>query len=154
QNVVNRLSVDKRARPGRVVGDHPTDGRAIGCRNVDGKLQAMRLQLQVEIVEHATRFNTSPSFGGIDLDNPVEVFGAIELNAGTDGLPGLRRAAAACRDWDAEAAAHCQGGDDVFFRLGNYDAQGHDLVNAGIGGIEGPAEAIEADLALDALDEG
>src|SRR5215212_9791599 len=44
-------------------------------------------------------------------------------------------------------------GRDVGGRPGQDDAEGHDLIDARVGGIQGPAQSIEADLAGDGLGE-
>ena len=46
------------------------------------------------------------------------------------------------------------GGDDVVRRPGQDDAERHDLVDAGIGGVQRAVEPVEADLAGDRADEG
>ena len=42
---------------------------------------------------------------------------------------------------------------DVFFGLRQDDAHRHDLVDAGVGGVQGPADAVEAHLAAEGVGE-
>ena len=55
EHVIDRLAVDDRAGAGGVVGDHAADRGPVRRRDVGGELQAERLQLPVQVVEHAAR---------------------------------------------------------------------------------------------------
>ena len=96
-DVIDRLAVEHRARAARVVGHHAADGGAARGRDIGGEAQAVRLELGVQLVEHDAGLDPRPALGDVHLEDPVEVLGGVEHEAGADRLPGLRRAAAARR---------------------------------------------------------
>src|SRR5205823_3078023 len=65
QNVIDRLAVNEGVRTRRVVGDHAAEGRPAGRRDVWGELQAVPLQLQVEIVQHTAGTDAHPALGRV-----------------------------------------------------------------------------------------
>src|SRR5262249_16416613 len=92
-----------------------------------------------------------PALGGVDLQHAIEILRAIEDHTWPDALPGLRRASATWRDRDTVAATGLHRGDNFLYRGRQDDPERHDLVNAGIGGVESAAEPVEARLAGAAL---
>ena len=136
-------------RAGGIVGDHAADGGAVGRRYVRGEVQSVRPYGGVEVVENAARLDADPALARIDLEDAAEVFREVEDDAGADGLSGLRGAAAARRDRHAELRTRLDRRRDVRLRLRHDDAERHDLINARVGGVQRPADAIEADFALE-----
>ena len=72
-----------------------------------------------------------------------------DLDAFADGLSGLRGASAAHREGAAVAVANFDGADDVLARFRNYDAERFDLIDAGVGRVEGARNFVETDFPLD-----
>src|SRR5262249_6100281 len=104
------------------------------------------LHLVVEVVEHAAGLDTSPALGGVDLQHLVEMTRAIQDDARTDTLPRLRSAAAARGERHTEPPADLDGGDDVRLATRMDHAQGYDLVDAGVGGVNGPAQTVKTNF--------
>ena len=88
---------------------------------------------------------------GIDVEDGVEVFAAIEDDAGADGLAGKAGAAAARRDRHVHFGRDLHGRDDVFGGFGQDDAERFDLVDAGVGAVEAARADVEADFAGEVL---
>ena len=101
------------------------------------------LQLRVQLVEHDARLDARPALGGVHLEDAVEVLRGVELEAGADRLPGLRRAAAARGDRDTVATGDLDRADHVVPRARDDDAERLDLIDAGVGGVEGAGDGIE-----------
>ena len=136
-HVVDGLAVADGSRTARVVRDHPADSGAARRRNVGRKAEAVRGQLRVQLVEDNARFNAHPAFVDVHLEQSVEVARRVDLQTGADRLPRLRRAAAARRNRDAMRAGAGDGGQHVVARPDDGDAERRDLVDAGVGGVEG-----------------
>src|SRR5262249_46499645 len=77
------------------------------------------------------------------------IFRGVDLEAGADGLAGLRRASATCGDGDATTRGNPNSLNEVLFSLRNDDAERFDLIDAGVGGVERPRDAVESYFALD-----
>ena len=147
-DVIDGLAVEHRPRAARVVGHHPANGGAAGRRHIRGEAEVEWPQLRVQLIQHHARLDPGPSLVGVDLENPVQVLRGIEHQAGANRLAGLRRAAAAWRDRDAVAGGHVDGLNDPFGRTGNDHAQRLNLVDAGVGRVEGPRHAVEPHLTV------
>src|SRR5438046_1444474 len=68
----------------------------------------------------------------------------MQDDAGADGLPCLGGTAAPGRQRNAETRTGADGGHDIDLRLGENDAERHNLINARIGRIKSAAQTIEA----------
>ena len=79
-----------------IIGDHAADGGAIGRGYIGCELKAGGAHAYIEVIEHTAWLHARPALVRIDLQNVVEVFGEVQYDAGTDGLAGLRCAAAPC----------------------------------------------------------
>ncbi len=108
----------------------------------------------VQIVQHAAGSNANPALARIEFQDFVEILGTIQDHTCADALAGLRSAAAARDQRHAEAVADCQRGADVVHALGQHNPKRHDLVDAGIGRIEGTIQTIEAHFAVDRAGQG
>ena len=94
-DVVHHVAIANRTRSARVIPGHAADGRAIGRRNIDRKIQSGRTQLRIELVEYDARLHPHPLLFGIDVENSVEVFAGIDDQGFADRLPALRGAGTA-----------------------------------------------------------
>jgi hypothetical protein len=150
QDVIDRLAVQHGAGAARVVGHHAADRGPIGRGDVWCEPEAVRAQRDVELVEHDARFDARPPFGGVDLEQAVEVLRRVDLQAGANRLSRLRCPAAAHRHRAAELTADPHGLDDVGARLHDDDADWFDLVDAGVSGVERAGHVVEAHFALEA----
>ena len=122
--MIDGLAVDDRVRAGGVVGDHAADRRPVRGGDVGGELQAVRLDLLVQVVEHAARLDASQRSVGVDLQDAVEILRAVEDHARPDRLAGLRRAAAAGRSGTPKRAHDADRGDDVGLVRGSTTPSG------------------------------
>ena len=149
EHVVDRLAVEHRARPGRVVRHHAADGGATRRRDVGRKAEPVLAKRRVQLVQHDTRLDPRPAPGRIHLEHPVEVLRRIDDDAAADGLAGLRRTAASHRQGASMLCADRHGPHDVVARLHDHDAERRDLVDARVGRIQRPRDPVEADFAFD-----
>ena len=103
----------------------------------------------VEVVEHDARLDARPSARRRSISRTrLRYLEESRMTPGADRLARLRRAAAARRQRHAEAGQHAAtAATTSSARPRQDDAERHDLVDAGVGGVEGPAEPVEADLA-------
>ena len=147
--VVDRLAVEHRACPTGVVADHAADGGPAGGGDVGGELQPVGEQMRVQLGEHDAWFDTCPALGDVHLEHAVEVLGRVQLEPGANSLPRLRGAAATRGDRDAVSAGDLDRADDVVAGSDDNDPGRLDLIDAGVGGVEGASEGVEADVALD-----
>ena len=132
---------------GGIVGHHPAERGAAGRGDVGRKPQVVRFELGVQLVEHDARLDACGAPLDVNLQQPVDVLGRVEHDAAANGLAGLRRSAAPQRQRTAKLVAQADGGDDVVAVAGDDDAQRLDLIDAGVGGVEGAGDAIEAHFA-------
>ena len=123
-HVLARIAVTQRARAAGIVADHAADGGARGGRDVDRKPQARRFQRAIEFVEHDARLDHAAARRGIERDDAVEMSRAIDDQRLVDGLPGLRRAAAARRDRHAFGAANRDRPFSFFYRARRHTPSG------------------------------
>ena len=148
--MIDGLAVEHAARAGGIVGHHAADGGAAGGGNIGREAQPQGRELRVQFIQHDARLDARPALLRVHFQDAVVVLRDIDLQAFADGLSGLRSAAAAHGDGAAEAAADFDDADDVLARLGNHHADGLDLIDAGVGGVERAGDGVEADFAGDA----
>ena len=83
----------------------------------------------------------------------VHVFAEVQHDGRAYGLAGERTAAAARKHGRLAATCDLDDGLDVFPVARDHDADGLDLIEAGVGAVEHTCEAVEVDFTLhDALD--
>ena len=148
-HVVAHGAVDDGARTAGIVARHAAQGGARRGRDVDGKPQAVGLEIGVQVIQHQARFDQGLAARRIELENLVQMLGQVDDQGLADRLAALRGAAAARQDRHAFAA---RDGDDRFHVLGilgHDDAQGFDLIDRGIRRIAPARKRIEQDLSLD-----
>ncbi len=131
--MIDRLAVAQRASARGVVADHASQSRPVAGRNVRPEHQAERLEMGVELVQDDTRFDTHGHRIAIDDPDPVEVLREIDNDCGADRLTGETRGGSSRQDRDAFLRRDRHGRDDVAFRPGHDDAEGFDLIEAGVG---------------------
>ena len=103
----------------------------------------------IQLVENDAWFYPSPVFLNVDLEHPIESLADVQLEPVADGLSGLGRATAANRNRLAVASGDRDRAQDVLARVHHYDSGGFDLIDAGVGGVEGAADGVEPHLSGD-----
>src|SRR5262249_17305987 len=73
QNMIVRFPEEKGVAPRRIVPHHPADRCPVGCRRVWTEEKSHRLQVEIELFLNNARFDDSPAFFRIHLDDTVEV---------------------------------------------------------------------------------
>ena len=102
-HVVGRQPVDHRAGPGRVIGDHPAEGRPVGGGDVGPEHQPVGRGGGVEVVQHDARADAGDPGAGVDLDRREG--GAVDHQTGSHGLARQAGAGPPHRERDAVGAA-------------------------------------------------
>src|SRR5439155_6990791 len=98
--------------------------------------QAVRAELGVQLVEHDARLDARPALANVHFQHAVEVLRCIELEAGSNRLSGLGRAAAARRDRRAVAPGDFDGSDYVLAGADDPDPERFKLVHARGGRVQ------------------
>src|SRR5262245_29830027 len=88
-DVLAGVAVTERAAAAGVVRGHAADGGARGGRDVDRKPQTMGFELAVEIVEHDAGLDADPAAGDVEIENFIEMPGAVDDDRMIHRLPGL-----------------------------------------------------------------
>src|SRR5262249_57324406 len=97
---------------------------------------------RVQLVGYAAGLDPARAPGWVDLEHAAEVPRTTEDHARPDRLTGLRRPTSPGRDRYPEPAADFDRGHDIGRARREGNQERHDLVAAGIRGIERPAETI------------
>ncbi len=147
EDVIDGLAVKHRPRAARVVGNHAAERGAAGGGNVRGKAQAVGPKTRVQLVEHDARLDPCPALVPVDLEDAVQIFRGIEDETGTDGLPGLRRAATSRGNGHTVPRGNLHRPHHIVWCPGNDEPERFDLIDAGVGGVERARDPIETDLA-------
>src|SRR5204863_9027712 len=100
-----------------------------------------------QLVEGDAGFDPRPPLRRVHLENAVQVLRRVELKAGADRLPSLRRATASCSDRYAVLARDVDRTRDIVRRARNDNAERLDLINARVGRVERARHGVEPDLA-------
>ena len=151
-DAVDGLAVPDRACAGRVVADHAAQVGAAAGGHVGAELQLVGCGRRIQLVEHDTRLHARGARLRINVD-PVHVLAEVDDQPGPDRLAGQAGAAPARNDRQAFFGGHLRGADDVVASSRQHDSPGHDLVNAGIGGVQSPRIFVEKYLAGQAFFE-
>ena len=109
----------------------------------------MRREVLVQLVEDDAGLGADPSLVGVYLDHPAHVLGEVEHDRAAHRLSGEAGAASAGKHGDAVMCCGFDHRDDVLLASREHHADGLDLVDAGVGAVEGPRHGVETDLALD-----
>jgi hypothetical protein len=118
--------------------------------------QAVDLGGVAEPVDHHAGLDPGEAAVGVDLQDAVHVPGHVEDHGDVAGLPGQARAGAAAEQRRAELPAGGHRGLHVVGVGREDDPDRHLPVVGGVGGVQGAAARVEADLAaqLAAEDRG
>ena len=148
--MIDRLAVQNRPRAARVVGDHAADGGAAGGGDVGREPQPVRPQLRVQVVEHDARLDpgacvpttltssTLLKYFEVSSCSPAPIaWPACDVPPPRAVIDTPWRAAI----WTVRI--------DVLARARDDHAERFDLVDAGVGGVERPRDAIESHLAVE-----
>ena len=103
----------------------------------------MLLELAVEVVEHDAGLDHAGPVFDVEREDAVQVLGEIDDDAVVDGLAALRGAAAARRDDPSVVAGDRQRAQRLVHGTGDHDAERHDLVERGVGGVAAAVEGVE-----------
>jgi hypothetical protein len=114
-------------------------------------LEAVGFEVGIEFVEDNAGLDADPVFLLVDFEDLVEVAADVDDEGFVGGLSGETAAAGAGQEGDAVFVGEFESGLDVFGRFGDEDAVGHDLVDAGVGAVEGAAIGVGAEVAVDAF---
>ena len=145
-DVIDRLAVPERPGARRVVADHPAERRPVARRDVGPEHQPERLQVRIELIEHDPRLDPHGHRVAIDDADPVHVLGEVDHDGRPDRLPGEARGRPSREDRHPLLGGDPDDRDDVLGRPRHDHAQGLDLVQARVGGVQPARPAIEADL--------
>ena len=103
--------------------------------------------LATEVVEHHAGLDAREPPPGVDLENPVEVFRAIEHDRHVAALTREARSRPAGEDRRAVLAADLERREHVVTVPGDHDSDRHVAVVGGVRRVERAAAGVEADLA-------
>src|SRR5690242_10511040 len=107
-----------------------------------------------KVVEYDSGLDAGDAAGGIDLEDAMHVAGEIENDRDIAALAGERGSAAAAEKRGAEFAAHGNRGKDIVGIAGKNHANRHLAIIRPVGGVEGAAAVIEADVTVNLRAQG
>jgi hypothetical protein len=138
-----------------VVADHPAyRAVVVGGRLGAEDQPAMGTGLLVELVEDDTGLHDREAAVSVDRLHRGEVLGEVHHHGDVAALAGEAGAATAGEDRRAELTADRDGRDEVIDRPRDDDADRDLPVVGGVGGVQGPGAAIEADPATHPCPQG
>ena len=149
QYVVHHISVADRTRAAGVVAGHPAQRGLRRSRHVHRKAQLVRLELDIETIEHDPRLDHDLATCNIELDDAVQIFRVVDDQRCADGLTAL---GGARPTWEnRHARFHGDLERDACGLLGARYHHAHrlDLVDRRVGAVASPAESVEQDLPID-----
>ncbi len=120
-------------RAAAVVGGHAADRRAVAGRDIDREPQLVLPQPLVEPLHDDPGLHLDPPRLGVERDDPVHEFAAIEHQGARHGLAALRGAAAARQDRYPLLPSDRQRGGDIGAVLRHHDPERLDLIDRGVG---------------------
>ena len=149
QNVVDGLAVDHGTGPRRVVGHGAAHRGPIRGGEIQRQDEAVGFEGEIQLVQDDPRLHHHGSALHVQVQDPVHVLGEVQLEAAADGLARLGGPPAPGGDGNTVAPAGADGPDHVLHAAGEHHPLGHDLVDAGVGGVDGPGDPVETDLPLE-----
>jgi hypothetical protein len=152
--VFARGAVDDGVGAAGVVADHAADHRAIGGGSFRREEEAVRLEVEVELVADDTRLDANAALRRVGREHAVQVAPEVHHDAAAHDLAGEGGAGGA-RD-EADAAPVGEGDQLADVRLGFRQGDGDRqlLIFGGVGRVELPHRRIEVQLAREAGGEG
>ena len=148
-HIVAHRAVDDGTGAAAVIAGHAADGCLGRGRHIDGKHEPMRRKEAVQLIQHHAGLHGDPPRLGVEVHNLVQMAAYIDDNGFANGLPALRRSAAARQHGEPCIRRDLNYTVDIRFVFRYDDAYRFDLVMRGIGAVATPAEGIEQDRALD-----
>ena len=115
---------------------------------VNGKEQLVARELPVQLSQDHTRLDSGAAIFGVEGDGPVQPAGAVDDDALADGLATLTGAATARQDRHPLLPRESKHSLDVGHGLRPDNADGLNLVNAGVSGIATAIKGAKHDIAL------
>ena len=134
-----------------VVADHAAERAAVVSGRVRRESQMMFLGGVAQVVKNHSGLHPGGALPGIDFHDVIHVAGEIEYQGDVAALSGERSSAAAAEQRSAVLARERDGGDDVIGVTGKNHADRDLAIVGAVGGVEGAAAGIEADVAADVL---
>ena len=153
QRVVAHGAVAQRTAAAGIVAGHAADGGARGGGDVDRKPQPVLFELAVEVVEHDAGLDHADAVFDVEREDAVQVLGKVDDDPVVDGLAALRGAAAARGDDPALVPGDRKRPQRLVHGPGDHHAQGHDLVERGVGRVAAAVEGVEENVARDLAGE-
>ena len=147
QRVVAHGAVAQRTAAAGIVAGHAADGGARGGGDVDRKPQPVFFELAVEVVEHDAGLDHADAVFDVEREDAVQVLGKVDDDSLVDGLAALRGPAAARGDDQALVPGNRKRPQRLVHGPGNHHAEGHDLVERGVGRIAAAVEGVEENIA-------
>ncbi len=139
QHVIAGAAVLDRVRAAGVIAEHPAHHGPVLRRGLGTKLQAVRLERQIQLVADDTRLHPHPALAGVDLENLREVAREIDHDPGAHHLPGQRGAGSAGDQAQLVGPGIRDQLAQVFVVRRDRHRVGHLLIGRGVGGVE-PAQ--------------
>jgi hypothetical protein len=129
------------AAAGGVVTDAAADvalaaGGGVGGEEEAGPPTLPAGELIVEVVDGDAGLDDGAAVGGVDFEDRAAAGGEVDDDRAVGALTGERGAAAAGKDGEVVRGAEVDSAESVIDVGGDDDAQGLDLVEGGIGGVE------------------
>ena len=146
-NMISGRAVNRDARAGGIVCDHPAERCSRAGGDVRPETKSVRLEKGVELIEHDTRANTHGTFFQTEIGDLPIVARKIDNQAFADGVSDQTCARAARRDGNIPVR-RCANHRACLLRAAR---EGHanrfDLINRCIGREELPRQVIEPNVA-------
>ena len=109
----------------------------------------MGFEITIELFEHDAGLHADRARPGVEIDDIVQMAGAVEDQRFADGLAVLGRAGAPRQHGYAFFLGDGERSRGVFLVGGHGYADGHDLVDRSVGAITPAIEGVEPDLPPD-----
>ena len=133
----------------RVVADHPAERAVVVRRRIGREGQVLLLGFLPQRVQHQPWLHARAAAGVIDVDDPVQVFRAVDDERDVAALAGQAGAAAAHRDRCAEFARGGDRLDHILCSAGHDHADRNLAVVGPVRRVERAAAAVETHFAAD-----
>jgi hypothetical protein len=137
-DVVGGASVGQRVRAAGIVADHAADRAARVGGGIRTEPQPVRCRRQLQIGQDQAGLDGRGAGLRVERDQPIEVPGEVQHDAGTDGVSGAGRSGTAGGQRRTGAAGDPQGQRDLVGVPGKDHHLGHHPVVRGVGGVLGP----------------
>ena len=138
-HVVRGAAVPQRARAAGVVADRAADARPRMRGGVRAEAQPVRCRGRGDVVQDRAGLDDRGPRLGIDRQDPVQVLGEIEHDAGSDGVSGDGGPGPPAGDRHAGPPGDVQRGGRLVDVPGEDHHARHDPVVRRVGGVLGPA---------------